>query len=197
MRFLGKIFTLLAFLLIGGFFVFVASLPRAEDGINASAQDQLSEFSAAEIGIVALTGGGGIRIERALDLYRDQVADRILISGTHPDVRKVDLAERFDPSLLDCCVDLGSDAQTTIGNAIETRDWSADRQYKAIYLVTHDYHMPRALIEVRSMSPELTVVGVPVSGPPYGPNWYKSGEAWDLLIHEYGKFLLAGIRTVL
>lgn len=197
MRLLLKAVLLIALLLLGGFFVFVAMLPRESRFDAVAVSKRLGDIPTSETGIVVFTGGGGARIDRAAAFYRLGVADRILISGTHPKVTKRDLVAVADPDLLDCCTDLGPNAQTTIGNAIEARDWTRDRGYRAIYLVTNDYHLPRATVEMRHASPDLVVIGVPVETERAREDtWYRSGTARRLLFTEYGKFLLAWCRSL-
>lgn len=197
MRILGRLFFFVLLAVSAGFFAFVLTLPSADRFDPHLAADELSDLPTNAIGMVVPTGGGGQRIEQALALYSVLKPARILISGTHPDVRIADLAERFDRPVLECCVDLGKRAQTTIGNATEARDWAAAHEYQAIYLVTHDYHLPRATLELRAIAPDLQIVGVPVATHHSGGHWYQSGKSWTLLGKEYLKFLLSAIRTVM
>src|SRR5688500_5714892 len=68
--------------------------------------------------IVVITGGKG-RIEHAATLLAEGKAERLLIAGADPSVRKVDLVRRLGAprQLLDCCVDLGSESVDTRSNA--------------------------------------------------------------------------------
>lgn len=196
MRFLVKLGSLLLILLAGGFFVFVAMLPREGRFDAAAAAQRLDGIPKSEIGIVVFTGGQA-RVARALDLYAEGVADRVLISGTHPQTRKVDLADSLDPSTLECCVDLGAEARSTIGNAAEAQGWAAAREYRALYLVTSDFHLPRAQVELGSADPALIIIGVPVATPDVPmANWYRSPRAWRVLGLEYLKLIAATLRTL-
>ena len=103
-------------------------------------------------GIVALTGGSNRRLQAAMDLLQDRRGRRLLISGvyrrtTREQVR-VDARAVAGP-VYDCCVDLGFEAIDTVGNAREASEWARARGYDHIILVTADYHMPRALLELR------------------------------------------------
>ena len=198
MRLLGNLLGLLLLAMVGGFFVFAVTLPRAGDFDLAKAQTKMGGLSANQVGIVALTGGAGARIERALTLYGEGIAARVLISGTHPEVRKEDLALTGDMAVLECCVDLGMRARTTIGNGTEAKEWAQTNNYDGLYLVTSDFHLPRATMELRRVAPDLLIVGVPVQSqtvPERG--WYTSPKAWRLLGGEYIKYLLTGVRTLL
>lgn len=197
MRAFVKIFALAVLVLAAGFFVFVAQLPREQNFDEIRVGNDLGGFDRSEVGIVVFTGGSGERIERALNLYGTGVADRVLISGTHPQVTKSDLASTGDFNIIDCCVDLGPKAQTTIGNALEARDWARDNDYRAILLVTSDFHLPRARVELAHAAPDLTIIVVPVSthlAPQEG--WYRSATVWKILGREYVKFILSWTRSL-
>lgn len=198
MRLFSRLIAVLALLFILGFFAFVAQLPRADQFDLPAARAKTGNMGASDIGIVALTGGGGTRIEKAIGLYREGVAARVLISGTHPSVRKVDLAGDDGLALFDCCVDLGTKAQTTIGNATETRDWTRRHGYRVVYLVTSDYHLPRATLELKSVAPDLEIIGVPVASQALSTKgWYTSPRALRRLGGEYGKYLVSTFRSFL
>ncbi|MEM9988075.1 MAG: YdcF family protein [Pseudomonadota bacterium] len=198
MRFVAKLILLIGLLFFGGFFVFVASLPRASQFDIQMAKADMAPLAVEDVGIAALTGGRGSRIDRAFALYEEGVADRVLISGTHPQVTKSDLANRTSPETMECCVDLGPRAQTTIGNAIETRDWVRKQGYQGLYLVTSDYHLPRATLELKGVTEGLMIVGVPVENTQVPEaRWYQSPQAWNVLAREYIKFLLTAVRTLI
>ena len=110
--------------------------------------------------IVVPTGGGG-RIERGLSLLRERTANRMLVTGVDAEVRPVEFAAeyRVQPALMRCCVTLGFDALDTRGNARETATWVRDRQVRSIRLVTSDWHMRRAALELsRSLPGGIAVV---------------------------------------
>lgn len=197
MRAFLKISVLAVLALVIGFFVFVAQMPREKSFDDTKVSHDLGGFDRREVGIVVFTGGSGERIERALSLYSTGVADRVLISGTHPQVTKSDLASTGDFNIINCCVDLGPKAQTTIGNALEARDWVRQHDYKAVLLVTSDFHLPRARVELAHAVPDITIIVVPVSthlAPEEG--WYRSAAVWKILGQEYAKFILSWTRSL-
>ena len=177
-----------------GFAVFAASLPRVETDparLNALAGD----LPATDRGIVALTGGAGARIERALAMQAAGVGDRVLISGVNPSIRKADLSGTGSAGQLDCCVDLGPFARTTRGNALEARAWAESHGYQVVYLVTSNFHLPRARAEMERSAPGLTIIGVAVDSNlvPDG-RWGRSPRAWRTLGGEYAKLIVAHVR---
>jgi uncharacterized SAM-binding protein YcdF (DUF218 family) len=97
-----------------------------------------------------------------------------------------------DAELFDCCVDLGREARTTIGNASEAATWADTHNASRIVLVTSEYHMPRALTETRMQMRNATITPFVVSSGYLDEDGRpKSREAWEKLAGEYTKFLLA------
>ncbi len=131
--------------------------------------------------VVVLTGGPG-RIQRGLDALRRQDAERMLVSGVNPDVRPRELAAQFpaDRGLFRCCIDLGHEAVDTRSNADETGRWVHAHGYRTIRLVTSDWHMARAKLELRHVLQGVRVVG---DGVPSRPGW-------RMLLREYHKYLV-------
>jgi uncharacterized SAM-binding protein YcdF (DUF218 family) len=146
-------------------------------------------------GIVALTGGP-FRINDALDLLASGHGKRLLISGVNPTTRRGEIA-RLMPEherWFTCCVDIDHSA-TTIGNAIETRQWVKSRGFQSLIVVTANFHIPRALMELGHELPSVTLV-------PYGvvsekmriEAWWENPETARLLFLEYLKYIVARIR---
>lgn len=132
--------------------------------------------------IVVPTGAPG-RIDRGLALLGEGQARRMLVTGVGPGVRPADLANasRAPRRLFACCVDLGSDAVDTRSNAEETARWVRSREYRSVRLVTSDWHLPRAAMELRaSLGPDVIVLGDGVPGNP----------RLGVLVNEYNKLLL-------
>ena len=146
-------------------------------------------------GIVALTGGP-FRINDALDLLASGHGKRLLISGVNPTTRRGEIT-RLMPEherWFTCCVDIDHSA-TTIGNAIETRQWVKSRGFQSLIVVTANFHIPRALMELGHELPSVTLV-------PYGvvsekmriEAWWENPETARLLFLEYLKYIVARIR---
>jgi uncharacterized SAM-binding protein YcdF (DUF218 family) len=132
--------------------------------------------------IVVPTGGPG-RIDRGLELVRAHQARRMLITGVAPGVRPIDLAReyRVSPRLFSCCIDLGAEAVDTRSNAEETAGWVRKHGYRSVRLVTSDWHVARAQMELHAALGRTVVVlgdGVP------------SNPRLTMLINEYNKLLL-------
>ena len=152
-----------------GFAWFMASLPGPLDNRRTDA-------------IVVPTGGPG-RIDRGIALLRAGAAKRMLVTGVAPGVRPVDLAieYRTSPGLFACCIDLGREAVDTQSNAEETRDWVRRHRYRSVRLVTADWHLRRARLELTyALGPDIRVEGDGVAGAP----------RLLLLLAEYDKYLV-------
>ena len=167
---------------VGGFLIFADRVARTAAPAAPRAD-----------GIVALTGGEQ-RIEDAAALLTHGSARRLLISGVNESTSEDALAER-SPELanaLDCCVDIGREAQDTRGNAEETRDWALQRGYDSLIIVTSAYHMPRSLAEIRRELPDVELVPYPVNpdNRDYA-GWQSDPELFKLLLVEYTKYIVA------
>ncbi|WP_304165306.1 YdcF family protein [Phenylobacterium aquaticum] len=144
-------------------------------------------------GLVALTGAGSNeRIEAGVELLEAGKAKRMLVSGVNPeasreDIRTVSKAVR---KIYDCCVDLGFTAADTVGNARETAEWAAAMRYDSLIVVTADYHMPRAMLELRSTLPAAKLEPYPVATSVINAHyWWRTGRGARLMIMEYSKYL--------
>jgi uncharacterized SAM-binding protein YcdF (DUF218 family) len=149
-------------------------------------------------GVVALTGGSD-RVIDAVELLARGRARRLLITGVNQQTSRHEMA-RLMPNfqrLFDCCIDLGRAALNTAGNADETRRWvEAHAIGSSLIVVTSNYHMPRALVELRSALPRLELIPYPVvSDRLRNSDWRSDAQVARLLAMEYVKFLAAVVRT--
>lgn len=136
-------------------------------------------------GIVILTGGSD-RVRTGLELFRDGYAPHLLVSGVHKKTKLNDLILEtgvvIPPTL--CCIDLGFDATDTIGNARETATWVNDHHIKTLRLVTANYHMPRAFLEMKRKISDTEIHLYPVRTDRF-QIWTKTGMI--LAFSEYNK----------
>src|ERR1700726_798670 len=132
----------------------------------------LSQLRGAEIkpagradGIVVLTGGSS-RVSDAMELLAGGYGRRLLISGVHPTNAASDISRSLtdNQSLLSCCVDLDRSAVNTRSNAAETRRWAREQGFKSLIVVTSNYHMPRAIVELSHAMPGVTLIPYAVVG---------------------------------
>ena len=156
---------------------------------------------AAADGVVALTGPSAERINAAVRLLEQGKGQRLLVSGVNREVRREELRALTPGSsrLVDCCVDLGFDAEDTMGNAQEIAAWARAKDFDSLIVVTSDYHMPRSLLEIRGMAPEVALTAHAVRTPSLdSDNWWRSPADARRMALEYNKYLVVLAReTVL
>lgn len=151
-----------------------------------------AEDPAPADGIVALTGGSDLRLEAATDLLEADDGKRLLVSGVNRKANRSDLwgVTGAAKPLFDCCVDLGFTADNTIGNARESAQWARAMGYHSLILVTSDYHMPRAMLELRGALPDATITPYPVATPALDARaWTATSLGARRMIVEYCKYL--------
>jgi uncharacterized SAM-binding protein YcdF (DUF218 family) len=174
-----------------GFIGFLSQLRGAETKPARSAD-----------GIVVLTGGSS-RVSDAMELLADGYGKRLLISGVHPTNAASDISRSLPDNsppdnqmLLSCCVDLDRSAINTRSNAAETRRWARDRGFKSLIVVTSNYHMPRAIVELSHAMPDVALIPFAVVGDKWRDEpWWTSGTTVRLLLSEYAKYVAAEVRV--
>ena len=146
--------------------------------------------------IVVLTGGSGIRIRRAVELLEQDQSRRLFVSGVNETLTAETLARELDidAALFDCCIDIGYSAGSTEGNADEVAEWLQSRGIHEITLVTSNYHMPRAMIELRHKNPTTILNPYPVQTQIDPGNWFSSPRAFRGLLQEWAKYRITRIR---
>ncbi len=169
-----------------GFLLFLNQIPE---------QEVLPKRPAAAV--VALTGGPE-RIADAIDLMERGYATRLLISGVNPSLTRADLI-RMAPrhrKLIECCVDLGYEARNTIGNAREASQWMREHELRgAVIVVTANFHMPRALLEMSRTLPGVELLPFPVVTERSREGlWWRDPMMLRLWSLEYVKFVAALLR---
>ncbi len=146
--------------------------------------------------IVVLTGGAA-RLATGLDLLRQGRARKLFVSGVYRgiDVQELLRAQRQSPEAVACCIELGYSAESTEGNATETRGWVDREGIVSLRLVTASYHMPRSVIEFRRAMPAVRILPHPVI-----PETFRRDEWWAwpgtlrLIVGEYHKLIAALLR---
>lgn len=173
----------------GAFLQFMATLPpeRTQDMRRTDA-------------VVVLTGGP-VRLAEGLAVLEQGLADRMLLSGVNPSVDKTALEEALGPgvdrrALLECCVDLGFAARNTEENALEIAGWARDGGYDSLRVVTAAYHMPRSLLELHRVAPEIEYTPHPVFPEQIRlHDWWRWPGTAELLVGEFHKYVAALLRA--
>lgn len=102
---------------------------------------------------------------------------------------------KLEPEIYNCCVDLDYEAEDTVGNGEQTANWARALGYETIILVTSDYHMPRAKVEISAAMGGINIIAYPVKSN-QAPNqpWWGGANKWNRLLREYGKLLVSYAR---
>jgi len=184
------LFCALVFALFGGSFVyFCEHISQIKAPVPLPVSD----------GILVLTGGRS-RLETGIELLERGRGRRLLISGVNPQTSGDSLMRitQTDPALFECCVDLGHDALNTSGNAEESAAWVHKHGYHRVYVVTNNYHMPRALKELKRSMPDIEFIPYPVvQEAVVEESPLQFFERQRVLMGEYVKFLGVSLRNLL
>jgi uncharacterized SAM-binding protein YcdF (DUF218 family) len=143
-------------------------------------------------GVVALTGASTARLTAAVHLLETGKAQRALISGVNQKASRADIrgVTKATRRYYDCCVDLGFRATDTVGNARETADWARAHSYRSLIVVTSDFHIPRAMLELRGAMPGVTLTPYPVRSEEVDAgHWWRGKDSARRLVIEYCKYL--------
>ncbi len=187
-------FLLVALIWLAGLGAFAARVQQSTPAIQPAPAD----------GIVALTGANSNqRIAAAIGLLEEARGERVLVSGVNREASREDIrtVSRAVRRLYDCCVDLGFTAADTVGNARETAEWAQAMRFRSLIVVTADYHLPRAMLELRAVLPEpeyqLQAYAVPTPSL-QAKGWWRSPRTARLMVVEYCKYLaILGREAVL
>ena len=148
-------------------------------------------------GIVALTGGP-FRINDALDLLAAGRGKRLLISGVNPATRRGrNLAPDARASSAGSPAASISIIPPPTPSATPSRRGAGSkaRGFQSLIVVTANFHMPRAMVELAHELPDVALV-------PYGvvsekvrvEAWWENPETARLLFLEYLKYIVARVR---
>lgn len=183
---------LISFLLVlclwcGGLVWFYLQIPKEKTAIT---------IEKASI-ILVLTGDSG-RLEYGLELLAGNQNNILFISGVGKNVTISDILRQIPETIPEerrkqineTRIITGNKAENTIGNAAEIREWlqsfsAQHTEYKNIVLVTSSYHMPRSLLELSEVIPEISIIPAPVI--------VKNN---DLLLSEYHKYVASKLRHI-
>lgn len=179
MRTIFYVFIIFFFFWLGGYFWYIDGLARSNVELRQTTD-----------AIVVLTGGPN-RLDVAVKLLEDEYANKLYISGVDEKVTRAELLTLLStsPELGECCIESGSQATDTVGNAIETLSWVEHNNIKSLRVVTALEHMPRAMVEFRRFMPEIILIEHPVG------RWQSEKVNYFSLSQEYSKYIVSLIRA--
>ena len=143
---LRRLASALVMLWILGFVWFAVALPQPLGDVRSDAA-------------VVFTGGEG-RVARGLATVRDGHAKRLFVAGVDPEVKVGEFAAEYEvtPAAMRCCVTLEQESVDTRSNAEQSARWIAANKVGSVRLITSDWHMRRAALELDAILPEGTPV---------------------------------------
>jgi len=161
--------------------------------------DSVSDHETVTDAVVVLTGGSE-RLKQGLKLLTNRKAKKLFISGVYRgnDVRHLLQVQKHNPAEVLCCINLGYEATSTAGNAIESKNWINENHFKSFRLVTANYHMPRSLMLFHHIMPKTKIIPHPVF-----PALFKRAKWWawprtaTLIVSEYSKYKIARTKWTL
>lgn len=159
-----------------------------------------SDDLAATTDAIVVPTGGRLRLETGLRLLAAGKAKKLFITGVNQRVDRGELLRALGPAAEQeaCCIELGHEADNTLGNARETAEWMRREGYQSLRLVTSWYHIERGLLEFRRAMPGIIIIAHPVFAPHVDPDdWWGWHGALVLVIGEFHKYLATWLRPAL
>lgn len=156
--------------------------------------DEVRRASAAVV-----FSGAFERVDAGLQLVNSGAIPLLYISGLNPNagLRPSHFVSQFSTrnpnivdlqSLVQCCVQWGENADSTLQNAFETRCWGERRKaLGALLLITSRRHMARALTALSNEFPGHALIPYPVPDSPV------SGSPLRPRAFEYLKYLATNV----
>lgn len=176
-----KTFTFLSMTILTLFIIWASGLLWFAANVSLAKPNNVKMSTDA---IIVLTGGTG-RIDEGIKLLKDTKTKKLFISGVNPNVTQNDFIKDENKGI--CCIFLGYTATNTKENALEVKEWIDKNNVKKIRLVTSNYHMMRAMIEIKKSLPDIEIISHPVI--PKNFNIWDS-KFWSIIFSEYNKTLL-------
>jgi uncharacterized SAM-binding protein YcdF (DUF218 family) len=188
---------ILTVLLVGFLFWFSGLVSFVQRIPTTATADDISTDA-----IIVLTGGS-LRVERGFELFGQDKAPTLFISGVGKDTTLQDLLTKYgNPSVREkvqqgaAHIVLDYRADSTYGNAREAAKFIRDYDLTSVRLVTSNYHMPRSLVEFQSVLPNLIIIQDSVLPTSFHhENWWKDAPSRRLVLSEYHKMMAAFFRA--
>lgn len=161
-----------------GLILFLNKIPRAP----------VESKDTADAAII-LTGGDK-RIEEGIKILQDQHVKKVFITGVNHRIRNKKEIPYIEELNKAHNIEIGREALTTNGNALEARDWVRKNNIKTIKIVTANYHMPRSVLEFKHHLPEVRIDVYPVFPDKFDINkWWYDKNTLTLVLKEYTKYI--------
>ena len=144
--------------------------------------------------IVVLTGNTG-RLVFGLDLMSNNSKSRMLITGVAKGVKYSEIIKNRDVKR--DRIDLGYNAQTTLGNAIETSVWINEYDIQDIILLTDNWHMQRALLLFNITMPNIEISPYPIESMNFTmEEFFQFDKKTFFIYKEHLKYIVSHIQVI-
>jgi uncharacterized SAM-binding protein YcdF (DUF218 family) len=145
--------------------------------------------------IVVLTGDNGTRLKKGIDLYKQELAPQILISGGDMflDKNVVDYMAEYaqDQGVPSENIILENAALSTFDNAQNTYELLKNLGYKKVILVTSKFHTKRTYKIFRKIYGDDIEISVTSAQDNIDyNNWWKNYEMAEKVLIEWGKTVI-------
>lgn len=144
---------------------------------------------------IVLTGGDN-RVKKSLKIFFqiDNNDKNLLISGVGKGFNKKTLKKLTQKKphynkIIDCCIQIEGISRNTFSNAVESLKWVKSKKINSFVLLTNNYHMPRAMLEFKSIFNDIKVT--PYAFVDENKKWWKTKINY---ISEYFKYKLTYLR---
>ncbi|MCI0745607.1 MAG: YdcF family protein [Verrucomicrobia subdivision 3 bacterium] len=179
-------------------FALIASLPfllapaAIFAGLYWSESLLISEHSASPADVIVVLGGEWVyRRERAMQLYQQRLAPRLIISGEgdSADIRNWLVAKEVPETVIRA----ENNSASTKENAEFTIRLLRQQKARRVIIVTSWFHSLRALACFQKAAPEMKFISLPTVADRPGPRWPNEYER-RVILREYAKLAWYWLR---
>ena len=144
--------------------------------------------------IVVLTGNTG-RLVFGLGLMANNIKSKMLITGVAKGVKYSEIIK--NKNINKNRIKLGYNAQSTLGNAIETSSWLKKNKINNIILVTDSWHMKRALLLFNAAMPNIKVSPYPIQTTNFKiKEYFEFDNRVFFIYQEHLKYIVSHIQVI-
>lgn len=150
--------------------------------------------------IIAVSGGDtAARTQKAIDLYMDGWANKLIFSGaasdrSGPSNAEVMREQALDQGVPDASIYTEEQSETTKQNAENTKDILLDENIKSAILVTSRYHMKRTMLEFQNRAQGIEFRASPADvDNQWSAWWWTTPYGWYLALSEIVKITIVSL----
>jgi len=164
-------------------------------GYYLEVRDELTKADA----IVVISGGGEERLALGIQLFQDQWADKLILSGAARDDGPSNAASMrvaaVRAGIPKQVIMLEEKSQNTYQNALYVEEILQEQNFDSIILVTSAYHQRRAYITFREVLPaQIQIINAPAPVTFWrAGNWFKNEKSRKLALQEIGKIIYSAL----